>query len=173
MGFYLNKDFYKVEIGCLIMVSPVFTFYISILWVCLVSSSPLGYNKRARSEELDVEADDEYFNRPENRNLLRSLFNSPGMYEAPKGGKPFEVVGLPNHFKKYDLNRDGYISMVELADITDTVLEDNEKPFKKADKNGDGLLTKYELQRAPWVFDKTIKNRSRRRRGASTRHNNA
>ena len=48
----------------------------------------------------------------------------------------FRVVGLPNRFKQYDLNKDGYISMVELADITDTVLEDNEKPFKKADKNG-------------------------------------
>jgi len=156
------------------MASTVYNLYISVLVVGIVSSTPLPFNRRVAAEELDLESDGvDYFQRPENRNILRSLFYNPKMYQAPSEDNPFNVIGLPDRFKQYDLNRDGYISMVELAEITDTMLEDNEKPFKKADKNGDGLLTKFELQRAPWVFDKTIRKRSRRRRGASTRQQHA
>uniref|UniRef100_H2YBC0 EF-hand domain-containing protein n=1 Tax=Ciona savignyi TaxID=51511 RepID=H2YBC0_CIOSA len=66
--------------------------------------------------------------------------------------KTFEIIALPSKFRRYDLNGDDYITPVELADSTGTLLEDSVAPFEKADRDGDGLLTKEEFHQAPWVF---------------------
>nr|XP_002124868.1 uncharacterized protein LOC100184555 [Ciona intestinalis] len=65
----------------------------------------------------------------------------------------FQIIALPHKFSRYDLNRDGYVTQLELAESTGTLLEDCADPFERADKDGDGLLTKEELHQAPWVFN--------------------
>nr|CAB3262878.1 uncharacterized protein LOC100184555 [Phallusia mammillata] len=64
----------------------------------------------------------------------------------------FRHVALPYKFRRYDLNNDGFVTPLELADSTGTMLEDSEEPFNRADTNDDGLLTEEELHNAPWVF---------------------
>ncbi|CAK8676103.1 unnamed protein product [Clavelina lepadiformis] len=65
----------------------------------------------------------------------------------------FSMVELPYNYQRYDLNKDGFVTVLELADATGTLLEDAVQPFTKADANADGLLTENELYAAPWVFD--------------------
>ena len=40
-------------------------------------------------------------------------------------------------YSRYDLNSDGFVTALELADATGTNLEDCRLPFKNADKNGE------------------------------------
>ena len=39
-------------------------------------------------------------------------------------------------FTRYDLNSDGFVTALELADATGTNMEDCAKPFRYADTNG-------------------------------------
>ena len=55
--------------------------------------------------------------------------------------------------RKYDLDRDGFITMEELK------LQCSVKPslFRHADKNGDGKLSKKEARDATWILFKNHK----------------
>jgi len=83
-----------------------------------------------------------YYKRRINRNIY-----------YPKNQPASSFIKLPMDYSRYDLNSDGFVTALELADATGTNLEDCRLPFKNADKNDDGLLTKEEIKDAPWVFD--------------------
>ncbi|XP_033120023.1 uncharacterized protein LOC117119344 [Anneissia japonica] len=64
----------------------------------------------------------------------------------------FNPVDIPSPFRLYDLNKDGVVTLAELAKATDTTLEDARGPFRSADSNSDKKLSYKEFLRAPWIF---------------------
>lgn len=107
----------------------------------LVSSVPvpLSFNEKFRKNYVYSQL---YNKRRINRNIY-----------YPKNSAASSYIKLPMDFARYDLNSDGFVTALELADATGTNMEDCAKPFRYADTNDDGLLTKEEIKDAPWVFD--------------------
>ncbi|XP_077985290.1 uncharacterized protein LOC144439929 [Glandiceps talaboti] len=64
----------------------------------------------------------------------------------------FQPVELPTAFTLYDLDKNGFVNLDELAEATETKEEDAQNPFYNADLNGDGQLDEGEFQQAPWAF---------------------
>ncbi|KAL8603334.1 hypothetical protein ACOMHN_039697 [Nucella lapillus] len=61
----------------------------------------------------------------------------------------FQPVPLPVHFKDYDVNRDGMISLPELRYVS-RATEGVRQAFRAADSDGDGWIDRGEFQVAGW-----------------------
>ena len=74
--------------------------------------------------------------------------NVPGRNENSKN-MPF-----PSPFAKYDLDKDGGITLEELARALNVVehAKGTEKAFRKADRNGDGQIDCTEFKESPFLF---------------------
>ena len=66
-----------------------------------------------------------------------------------------EEMPLPSTFGEYDLNKDGFVTLDELAKAlkVEEHAEGTETAFGKADKNKDGKLNCEEFQDAPFAFN--------------------
>ena len=64
-------------------------------------------------------------------------------------------IPLPSTFGEYDLNKDGGVTLEELAKALKVKehAEGTEAAFQKADKNKDGQLNCEEFQESPFLFD--------------------
>ena len=63
-------------------------------------------------------------------------------------------IPLPSTFGKYDLNKDGGITLEEMATALNVVkhAEGTEIGFRKADRNSDGQIDCKEFMEAPFLF---------------------
>ena len=63
-------------------------------------------------------------------------------------------IPLPSTFAKYDLNKDGGITLDELAKALNVAehAKGTEIAFRKADGNGDGQIDCDEFKEAPYLF---------------------
>ncbi|XP_014674409.1 PREDICTED: uncharacterized protein LOC106814582 [Priapulus caudatus] len=62
----------------------------------------------------------------------------------------FVPIKLPTDFASYDVDTNGYVEIQELANVSDTTVEESSKPFEAADVNIDGLISENEFYSAPW-----------------------
>ena len=62
---------------------------------------------------------------------------------------------LPSKFGEYDLNKDGGVTLEELAEALEVAehAEGTEIAFRRADRNGDGQLNCEEFQDGPFLFN--------------------
>ncbi|XP_071961103.1 uncharacterized protein [Antedon mediterranea] len=76
----------------------------------------------------------------------------PTEEEQEENELKFNPIDIPSPFRTYDANKDGVITLFELAEATDTSLEDARGAFRSADSNDDKKLSYKEFSRAPWIF---------------------
>ena len=73
--------------------------------------------------------------------------------EAPDEGS--NEMPLPSSFGEYDLNKDGGVTLEELAKAlkVEEHASGTEMAFRRADRNGDGQLNCEEFEEAPFLFN--------------------
>ena len=86
------------------------------------------------------------------RCYLRCFLRGKRSIQGPDGDS--NKIPLPSKFGEYDLNKDGVVTLEELAEVLKVAehAEGTEIAFRRADRNGDGKLNCEEFQDAPFVF---------------------
>ena len=87
------------------------------------------------------------------RCYLRCSFWGKRSIQGPDGDS--NEKPLPSKFGEYDLNKDGDITLEELAEALEVPehAKGTEIAFRRADRNGDGKLDCEEFQDGPFVFN--------------------
>ena len=77
-----------------------------------------------------------------------------GKRNVPAPNKDSKEIPFPSTFAKYDLDKNGGITLEELAEALNVVVhaKETEKAFRKADRNGDGQIDCDEFKEAPFLF---------------------
>ena len=73
---------------------------------------------------------------------------------VPEPNEASNEMPLPSTFAKYDLDKDGGITLEELAKALNVMkhAKATEKAFRRADRNGDGQIDCDEFKESPFLF---------------------